>query len=611
MLLSFLGASLASSLFSPPVYGQTAGAWNIHRQGAGNDLNFYYGLSGLAALQLNTGGDMRARRMVDFDSANFVTDPNSLSVMSGIRLGDSATYAGTANALTVRRAGADNAIYQTLINEGTVTHTIRSGGAGLRKDLVFTNDAGGNYSFSNQVTVPSLNLPTNASLINMPEFTGNTSYSGTAAGGNMPDGIPWYFGIGREPGGWPSGGPYPNLIINNHTGIALSSHGGFVNGGITIWEELNTAGTNWQAKGKEVAKFRHDNYGGSNINGKLLMGGFNDGDGIQVYSTANDKLAFQTLLNGQPNNGYGGDGNNILALQPVTGRVGIGIISPYGKLTVASNGGSDGLTIDQFADNSYTIQTYIDGQWANRATYAGGCCNPLVLQPDVGNVVIGSSAGPTSKLHVQGTARVTGALATNGWDPVGCGTNPYDGVAFGNCLAGSAYVQSDLRVGRWIGINGYNTLGCGNANAMCLGGNGWASAAFISASDIRTKKNIRPIKDALNKVLGLEGVNFEFAVENFPGKQYPTDLQIGFIAQQVEPILPEVVEEGPDNMKSIAYAQLTALLVEAVKEQNTEVKNLKEDLENQRNTNNILNEELQTLRSEFNQLKEDVQSLKE
>jgi hypothetical protein len=70
-----------------------------------------------------------------------------LSVQGGIRLGDSPEEAGVADALMIRRAGADNATYIRMLNEGTVTGSIASGGSGRRRDLVFSNDAGGSYVF--------------------------------------------------------------------------------------------------------------------------------------------------------------------------------------------------------------------------------------------------------------------------------------------------------------------------------------------------------------------------------------------------------------------------------------------------------------------------------
>lgn len=79
---------------------------------------------------------------------NSNTPATPIGVQGGIRLGDSGSMAGSANALTVRRAAGDSVVYITMIDEGSVTQTIKSGGAGLRQDLVFSNDAGGSYIFA-------------------------------------------------------------------------------------------------------------------------------------------------------------------------------------------------------------------------------------------------------------------------------------------------------------------------------------------------------------------------------------------------------------------------------------------------------------------------------
>ena len=109
------------------------------------------------------------------------------------------------------------------------------------------------------------------------------------------------------------------------------------------------------------------------------------------------------------------------------GNVGVGQASPNAKFDVSSNGGSDGLVIFQQVDNTETIQTYIDGQYANRTTYAGACCNTLKIEPDAGNVIIygptaiGNSNASGSGVTVNGTATFantitvgSGQFATNG-----------------------------------------------------------------------------------------------------------------------------------------------------------------------------------------------------
>ena len=99
--------------------------------------------------------------------------------------------------------------------------------------------------------------------------------------------------------------------------------------------------------------------------------------------------------------------------------LGIGGVAPNGKLDVYNSGANgDGAVFapDIDLDNNFTIQTYIDvdagGGWANRVAYAGGCCNNLALQPDVGTVSIGGVSGNygSNKLNVIGNAYLDGSV---------------------------------------------------------------------------------------------------------------------------------------------------------------------------------------------------------
>ena len=95
-------------------------------------------------------------------------------------------------------------------------------------------------------------------------------------------------------------------------------------------------------------------------------------------------------------------------------------------------------------------------------------------------------------------------------------------------------------------------------------------------SDERLKENIQPITGGLEKVMQLQGVTYK--------RNDVTDAktQIGVIAQQVEPILPEVVLTAEDEMgtKSVDYAKMTAVLIEAVKELKQEITQLKQQINN-------------------------------
>ena len=88
---------------------------------------------------------------------------------------------------------------------------------------------------------------------------------------------------------------------------------------------------------------------------------------------------------------------------------------------------------------------------------------------------------------------------------------------------------------------------------------------FVSSSDRRLKTDIETIGDALNLVRDLRGVRYVMGGQ--PG--------IGVIAQEVEPILPEIVSEA-DGLKRVAYGNLAGLLIEAIKVLADEIDHLKE-----------------------------------
>jgi hypothetical protein len=95
---------------------------------------------------------------------------------------------------------------------------------------------------------------------------------------------------------------------------------------------------------------------------------------------------------------------------------------------------------------------------------------------------------------------------------------------------------------------------------------------YYENSDKKLKTNIITISNALDKVLSLRGVEYD----RVDSGQH----QIGVIAQEVEKVIPEVVY-GLET-KSVAYGNLIALLIEAIKEQNIEIQKLKEELHQQK-----------------------------
>jgi len=100
------------------------------------------------------------------------------------------------------------------------------------------------------------------------------------------------------------------------------------------------------------------------------------------------------------------------------------------------------------------------------------------------------------------------------------------------------------------------------------------AGSFIYNSDRRLKENIQVIPNALEKVKMLEGVSFEWISDE------TNDKNLGFIAQDVERVLPEVVSTNEDGFKAVEYGNIIAVLVEAIKEQQKEIEELKLKLDN-------------------------------
>jgi len=94
------------------------------------------------------------------------------------------------------------------------------------------------------------------------------------------------------------------------------------------------------------------------------------------------------------------------------------------------------------------------------------------------------------------------------------------------------------------------------------------ASAFLYSSDASLKKNIETVDSALDKVLALRGVTFDWKDSDVSA--------YGFIAQEVEEVLPELVSD--EEIKSVQYGNITAVLVEAVKEQQKQIEELREEL---------------------------------
>ena len=129
-------------------------------------------------------------------------------------------------------------------------------------------------------------------------------------------------------------------------------------------------------------------------------------------------------------------------------------------------------------------------------------------------------------------------------------------------------ITGDVSIGQTLNVVG-NTLVQGNINAF-------GDITAYSSSDSRLKDNITIIESPLEKLSKINGVSFNWndkqSVYEVGAKDY------GVIAQEVEEVLPELVTTRDNGYKAVRYEKIVSLLIEAIKEQQTQINNLTDKL---------------------------------
>ncbi|HCE30681.1 hypothetical protein A2778_03555 [Candidatus Daviesbacteria bacterium RIFCSPHIGHO2_01_FULL_40_24] len=110
-------------------------------------------------------------------------------------------------------------------------------------------------------------------------------------------------------------------------------------------------------------------------------------------------------------------------------------------------------------------------------------------------------------------------------------------------------------------------------------GTAWTTNGAWSGSDSRFKKDIEKINNPLDKLKMLEGITFNWRKDEFPQMNFTNGRQYGLIAQEVEKIIPELVNTDNQGYKSVAYDKFTAVLLEAIKQQQKQIDQLKKEVE--------------------------------
>jgi hypothetical protein len=298
-----------------------------------------------------------------------------------------------------------------------------------------------------------------------------------------------------------------------------------------------------------------------------VQGNNNPGAPISFSNTLGNKLSF-----------FG---------NPSAGHYGVGITNSLLQIYSASTADDIALGVGRSA--SFTEAMRIKGN-GNVAISSSSTPNiaGLVVNKSVNNVhaVFGSNTTGISvesnfpalafNSYYNGSNRIALAGGHIGY----FGMNPGNGDFIFGVSGSPAASGSSALIATNLVLNRFGQLGIGvtlPTARLQVGSSGDGSVALANAwqtfSDERYKKDIVPIANALEKIEELNGYYYYWK------EGADNQRQAGLMAQEVEKVLPEVVHTNAEGYKAVDYGKMNALLLQALKEQNTKVDALQKKVE--------------------------------
>ncbi len=193
-----------------------------------------------------------------------------------------------------------------------------------------------------------------------------------------------------------------------------------------------------------------------------------------------------------------------------------------------------------------------------------------------GDLSVTGATTITGDTTISGATVITGATtATGDLSVTGATTITGDTTISGaTVITGATTATGDLSVTGAITITG-NTTTDGD---LSVNGN-FSSTSITTESDKRLKEDIKTLENSLSNILKLRGVSYYWKDKELKGDRK----QIGVIAQEIETVYPEfIIEKNTDDnttIKTVNYSQMVAVLIEAMKEQQTEIDYLTSEIE--------------------------------
>ena len=284
-------------------------------------------------------------------------------------------------------------------------------------------------------------------------------------------------------------------------------------------------------------------------------------------------------------------GNNPSLRVNEDGRVGVGTATPGAKFMVVGQAGEPTMNIVAPAGNNPSLRVNEDGRVGVGTATPGAKfmvvgeagapalnilhdgaspLNPAIRVNDNGRVGVGTTA-PGARLMVVGEM---GAPALNILSAEGTGATP------------ALRVNDNGRVGIGTGAPNFELDVVGDINAS---GNVRANGMVLS-SDERYKANIQTLNNSLAILAQIRGTSYWWKNQNISEK-----LQIGFIAQELEGILPNLVHTDEKGYKAVNYIGLIPVMTEAIKEQQSTIEDQQSEIDKQNERIENLETRLKTI----------------
>jgi len=305
---------------------------------------------------------------------------------------------------------------------------------------------------------------------------------------------------------------------------------------------------------------------------------------------------------------------NLLFVDGSTDRVGIGTSSPDSKLEVQfansalgfaqgiqvqtnpsdyTNGRGGGIEFKNADVHTGGVYGIREGGWGSGLafyTHTTGSGNTFgstytekLRITSSGNVLIGGTSASGHGFNLEVLNDHAYVKGPDGWNGAGDKAIVALGSAVSNESFGCGYVYGTGLVLSTYKSSGGGHFGSSTQNSLIIADT-TGKADFINdvvayaSSDKRLKENIKPLDNALDKIEKINGVEFDWIDgkdEHGNSVHGNEGHDVGVIAQEIEEVLPEVVTTRDNGYKAVKYEKIVPLLIEAIKEQQKQIEELK------------------------------------